>query len=307
LGVAKDASEQDIKKSYYQKAKQFHPDTNKGNAEAAKKFQEVQKAYETLRDPEKRRIYDQVGRENMERMESGGAAEGPGGMGGGFEGFPGGFQGFGFGNAQDIFEQLFNRDPVFGQFFGRLALQPIRISFMEAVRGTSRRVQLGQLMRGVQPPPIDVNIPAGVDNGDQVEVAINLPGKRGGTSTTRLAIPIEVEPHPVFRREGSDIAVTHDVPLVSALLGSHITVPTIEGNAEVVVPPGTQHGDKLRLRGKGVLNLRRGLKGDQYVEIRVVLPRSLTPRQKELLEEFGREEERKGGGAAGNKAGGKWW
>lgn len=99
--------------------------------------------------------------------------------------------------------------------------------------------------------------------------------------------------------------MTHDLPLTAALLGSTISVPTIEGTAEVSVPPGTQHGDKLRLRGRGVFNLRRGLKGDQYVDVRVVLPRVLSPRQRELLLEFEREEARKGGAAGGAGAGGK--
>ncbi|KAF5836754.1 molecular chaperone [Dunaliella salina] len=263
LGVSKGASDQEIKKAYYQLAKKYHPDTNKDNPEASKKFTEAQKAYEVLRDPEKRRMYDRVGHENMERMEQGGAgfeeAGGFGGMGG-MGGFSGGFP---FGAAgPDIFERIFASDPMFSQFFGRVSIQPIRISFL-----------------------------VGIDTGDQIEVQLAGGGQK--RTSMRVAIPIEVEPHPIFRRDGPDVYVTQDVPLVKALLGTNVTVPTIEGNVELTVPACTQHGDKLRLRGRGIFSTERGLKGDQYVEVRVVLPRTLTQRQRELLEEFNQDEQRK--------------
>ena len=106
----------------------------------------------------------------------------------------------------------------------------------------------------------------------------------------RVAVPIEVEPHPVFRREGADIVTVADLTLPQAMLGSSLTVQTVDGMAELTVPPCTQNGVKLRMRGKGVLSQRTGARGDQLVEIRVVMPRSLSQRQKELLQEFGREE-----------------
>jgi len=290
--VSKGASDQEIKKAYYQLAKKYHPDTNKDNPDASKKFTEAQKAYEVLRDPEKRRMYDRVGHENMERMEQGGGFEeaggfgGMGGMGGGFSG------GFPFGGAgPDIFERIFASDPMFSQFFGRVSVQPIRISFLESVKGTSRRMQLGLRGGGGQPGPVDINIPPGVDTGDQIEVQLAGSGQK--RTSMRVAIPIEVEPHPIFRRDGPDVYVTQDVPLVKALLGTNVTVPTIEGNVELTVPACTQHGDKLRLRGRGIFSSERGLKGDQYVEVRVVLPRTLTQRQRELLEEFDQDERKK--------------
>jgi len=304
LGVGKGASDQEIKKAFYQLAKKYHPDTNKDDPDAAAMFQEVQKAYETLRDPEKRRLYDQVGREGMDRMESGGASEGPGaGFGGGAGPFPGGFPFGGFG--PDMFEQFFDRDPLLSQLFGRIALSPLRISFMEAVQGTKKRINLGG-MPGMPSNVVDVDIPAGIDNGDQIEVQVNLSTRRA--SRSRLSIPIEVEPHPVFQRQGADVSVSTELPLTRALLGTTITVPTIEGTAEVPVPPCTQNGDRLRLRGKGIYNPRRGLRGDQYVEVRVVLPRSLSERQKELLVEFDAEEARKGGaGGAGGRSSSSWF
>ncbi|KAL6764863.1 molecular chaperone [Haematococcus lacustris] len=289
LGLGSGASDQEIKKAYYALAKKYHPDTNKDNADAAKRFQEVQKAYETLRDPEKRRLYDQVGHENMERMEQGGGGPeaGPSGFRGG--GFPGGFP-FG-GLGADIFQQIFEQDPMLSQMFGRVALQPIRVTFMEAVKGTSRRVQLSG-SRGSAPTSIDVNIPPGVDTGDQIELQVSVPGKR---STVRLNIPVEVAQHPIFTREGPDIHMQHSLPLAAALLGTTITVPTIDGDVDVVVPPCSSHGDRLRLRGKGVYSVRRGLKGDQYVELKVSAPTALTAKQRELLIAFQEEERKKKG------------
>ncbi|KAJ9505649.1 hypothetical protein QJQ45_008447 [Haematococcus lacustris] len=187
LGLGSGASDQEIKKAYYALAKKYHPDTNKDNADAAKRFQEVQKAYETLRDPEKRR----------------------------WGGFP--FGGLG----ADIFQQIFEQDPMLSQMFGRVALQPIRVTFMEAVKGTSRRVQLSG-SRGSAPTSIDVNIPPGVDTGDQIELQVSVPGKR---STVRLNIPVEVAQHPIFTASqadlfnaSADLLFASSVPLHTALV-----------------------------------------------------------------------------------------
>ncbi|KAG1666543.1 hypothetical protein FOA52_014440 [Chlamydomonas sp. UWO 241] len=317
LGVSKTGSDQEVKKAFYSLAKKYHPDTNKDNADAAKKFQEVQKAYETLRDPEKRRIYDQVGPEGMERMESGQSAGGPGFPGG----FPGGFPfgGGGGGNAQSIFEQIFNQDPMFSQMFGQMSMQPIRISFMEAAKGTKRQIGLAGLrdaeathtdrrspgyaapriglagLRGAAASTVDIDIPAGVDTGDQIQIETSLGPRQ---QRVRLAVPIEVESHPVFRRDGVDVLTVADLSLVQALLGATLTVQTIDGRADVSVPACSQHGDKLRLRGKGIFNARAGRRGDQYVEVKVRLPRQLSERQRTLIAEFEAEEQGKVAGSS---------
>eukprot|EP00798_Chlamydomonas_sp_ICE-L_P019953 gene19953-26661_t len=296
LGVQRGASDQEIKKSYYQLAKKYHPDTNMGNTSAAETFQEIQKAYETLRDPEKRNIYNQVGREGMDRMESGGFSEaGPGAGFGGFQGF-GGFAGGGGGGAAgfgpDIFERMMNENPMFAQMFGGMSMQPLRITFMEAIKGTRKRVVLpGQRGRegGQQ---LDVDIPPGVDDGDQIEVQVAMEGRR---HHIRIAIPVNVEEHPIFTREGLDILMSQALPLVQAMLGTTISVPTIDGKAELKVPAGTQNGDRLRLRAKGILDPRQGRKGDQLVKIVLQVPKALSLRQIELLKEFEEEEKKKGG------------
>jgi DnaJ-class molecular chaperone len=339
LGVARSASDQDIKRAYYRLAKKYHPDTNAGDAAAAASFQEVQKAYEALRDPERRRLYDAVGRERMERMDAeggGGAGGGPGGgpfgaAGGPFGGPFGGGGGAGPFSAADVFEHLFGggaagagADPIFGAFFGggagaAVVEAPLRLTFAEAARGTKKWVDVGPGLgvaagggAGGGPGPVEVSIPAGVDDGQAVEVTVPLgpappppPGARGRPPPPprlRLRLRVQVEPDPVFRREGAHLHVDATLRLAEALLGRAMKVPTLDGGAEVFVPPGTMHGDVLRLRGKGLPDPRRGggglgggAKGDQYVHVRVPKPvGGLTDRQRELLMQFDAEERAKG-------------
>ena len=141
-----------------------------------------------------------------------------------------------------------------------------------------------------------VSHPQGVDNGDQVQMEVSL----GPRQKMRVAVPIEVEPHPVFRREGLDILSAADLTLTQALMGATVVVQTIEGTAELQVPPCTNHGSRLRMRAKGVVNHRAGGRGDQLVEVRVIMPRNLTARQQQLLREFEAEEAGKRG-SRGNR------
>ena len=277
LGVGRTASDQDIKKAYYKLAKKYHPDTNKGDAEAAKKFQEVSKAYETLRDPEKRRLHDALGREGMERMEAeggggpGGPGGGPGGAGfagfGGFHAAGGGAGGFPF-NMSSIFEQLLRDEPQYGAFFrGEAVVESVlRLSFMEAAKGATKRVSLGGLGGGAAAAPIEVEIPAGVDSGEAIQVQASVPNAPGGR--LRVLLRLEVDPHPLFQREGAHIHSHVDLRLGEALLGKSTMVPTVDGMAQLVVPAMTQNGDVLRMRGKGVRDPRGRGRGDQLVHVR---------------------------------------
>ncbi|WIA33737.1 hypothetical protein OEZ86_006853 [Tetradesmus obliquus] len=280
LGVRRSANDQDIKKAYYKLAKQYHPDTNKDDPEAAKVFQEVSKAYETLRDPEKRRMYDHLGRDGMDRMEQEGG--GPGGASGfgGFAGYGGPF------SPQDIFEQFFRNDPGFGSFFsGNMFVESsMRLSFMEAAKGTRKRVDLSRVL-GMQIPPVEVDIPAGVDSGQQIQVAAPLVEKQ----RVNVLFRIEVEPHPQFQRQGLDIIYTTTLRLAEALMGTVLQVPTIDGNVELTVPQLTLNGEVLRMRGKGIADPRGRGRGDQLVNIRVIKPAKLTERQRQLLQEFDEE------------------
>ena len=306
LGVSRGATDPEIKKAYYKLAKQYHPDTNQGDPDAAaKKFQEAQRAYDTLRDPQKRSAYDQMGHAAYEHADATGGAPGAGGpFGGGGPGMQvdpedllreffgrgaggaGGARGGGFQGT--IFEQVFGGG--FGMRRGRSVQAGLTISFEEAIKGTSRRVDPGAMgIPGAASKPIDINIPPGVDNGFQMNVeGKGLPGPKG-VPPGDLIVQIMVMPSMKFQRDGFDLYTEASIGIADAVLGTSVDVPTVDGRAEVKVKPGTQPGDKLRMRGYGVpmdLVGQRGRRGDQYVVVKVTVPKHVTARQKELLEEF---------------------
>lgn len=272
LGVPRNADEKEIKKAYYKLAMTHHPDRNKGDKHAQEKFQEIQKAYQTLSDPEKRSIYDQVGPDNFERMGSGSGAgpqwqEGPN-LDEVFKHF------------QNIFGRGMNMGPFGDMFHGfqggmrSMVMLNVRISFMEAVNGVKKTV------RGPNGDRIDVDIPPGVDNGNVLRV------------DDEIVLNVHVQPHPIFSRDGLDIFCEATVDMVDAALGGRVTVPSLNGDVEVILHEGTQHGDKLRLGRKGIRSID-GSTGDQYVSVKVSIPRSLTARQRQLLSEFAEEEQSK--------------
>ncbi|CAD7705075.1 unnamed protein product [Ostreobium quekettii] len=248
----------------------LHPDRNKDDPDAQAKFQELHKAYTTLSDREKRQIYDQVGQDQYERMESAGGA-------GAWD------QGGNIPNAEDIFRHF---QDIFGGFgdafftqrgfggFRGMTITNITLSFMEAVHGVRKQVRLPNGKK------IEVNIPAGIDHGQAIQVE------------DQAILAIEVKPHRYFRRDGLDIICETSVDIVEAILGGRVVVPSLSGDTEVYLQAGTQHGDRLRLSGKGV-RPERGRSGDQYIVIRVVIPRKVTARQRQLLLEFAEEEQSK--------------
>jgi molecular chaperone DnaJ len=315
LGVPHGASEKELKKAYFKLAKKYHPDTNHGDEKAAAKFQELQKAYDTLKDPQKRAIYDQVGHKAYENAEASGGQ--PGGMGGSYGFYSGGFnqgqqvdpeelfreffggQGGGnMGNASSqqfrgtIFEHIFGggAQGFGGQRFRRGAsvTAAVTISFDEAMQGTTRSIDLSSI--GVHSSDrVEVNIPPGVDDGFQLQVeGKGMPGPKGAPPGD-LLLQVRVMPSPFFRRDGFDLFSDVKLDMVDAALGTTIDVQTIKGLAEIKIKAGTQSGDRLRMRGYGVpkdligQNTRRG---DQYVVVRVTTPKNLDERQRKLLEAF---------------------
>ncbi|CAI5516033.1 unnamed protein product [Closterium sp. Naga37s-1] len=369
LGVSRTATAAEIKKAFYALAKKYHPDANKDDPNAAKKFQEAQQAYEVLKDDEKRAMYDQVGPEAFE----GGAAGGPG-AGAGAQGF-GGFSGFG--GPSDFEEML-------GGIFGRMggmggmgmgmgmgAAGPrggesvqmaVKLTLREAVDGCSRHLSFSAPVRcsscsgsgmpkGYQPTPckackgqgmemrrmgasvvmqtcsscggqgvfvkewcktchgegtvkerreVDVSIPAGVDSG----VTLRVPGQGGaggkGAPPGDLLLNIQVEEDAVFKRDGNDIHVDLHVSFPQACLGASVPVPTLSGEVILKIKPGTQPGQVLQLRDKGVRSATSRRVGSQFVHVNVAVPTELTERQRKLLEEWEKEED---GGAQGEQHG----
>jgi DnaJ-class molecular chaperone len=280
LGVAKTASADEIKKAYRKLALQYHPDRNK-TSEAAVKFKEVTKAYEVISDPQKRQTYDQYGAAAFEQ----GAGQGPfGGAGGPFGGFGGQTGPFsysystngdfgGFSDPFEIFEQFFGGGSPFGQR-QRRPVYSITIDFMEAVKGTTKKVT-------IEGKSQTIKIPAGVDEGSRIRF-------------DTYDVVVRVRPDKRFHREGADIVTNQDLLFTKAALGEVITVETVEGPVQVRIPAGTQPDTVIRLKGKGIQHLRGNSKGDHYVRIKVQIPKSLTSKQKELLQQFDGESGKKG-------------
>ena len=280
LGVARDASHDDIRKAYRKLARKHHPDLNPDDPAAEERFKRVSAAYEVLSHAEKRKLYDELGpdaakigydpekaeeyRQWKRRMD---AAQGAG-----YGGFPGGFDVGGFGgdvDLEDLIGDLFRRQRG-GPRRGSDVEASLRVSFLDAARGTTAHVELPRGRGDVS--RLAVTIPPGVESGQRLRLAgQGNPGGQGGAAGD-LYVRVEVEPHPVFEREGHDLRLTLPITLPEALRGAKVEVPTLEGTVKLSVPAGAQNGQRLRLRGKGIAP-RRGAPGDLYVELELVAPR----------------------------------
>ncbi|KJS11300.1 MAG: molecular chaperone DnaJ [Peptococcaceae bacterium BRH_c8a] len=343
LGVSQDATNDEIKKAYRKLARQYHPDANKDDQNAAEKFKEVSEAYSVLSDSEKRESYDRFGHAATD------------GQFNGFGGF-GGFGGtdFGGGGINDIFDMFFGGSgrQRRGPEQGADLRVDVELTFEDAAFGLEKDIKVprteecstcggsgaapgtskkncdqcrgsGQMQYAQSTPfgrivqtrtcdrcrgtgtiiekpcstcrgagrvrrtrSIKVKIPAGVDNGARLRLASEgEPGIRGGPRGD-LFVFIHVQPHSIFKRDGNHVVVDAEINMAQAAMGDEIMVPTIDGEAKLRVPEGTQSGTILRMRGKGIPDVRGYGRGDQYVQVRVLTPTRLTDKQRELLEEF---------------------
>jgi DnaJ-class molecular chaperone len=273
LGVSKSASADEIKKAYRKLALEYHPDRNKSK-EAEGKFKEITKAYEVLSNEEKRSAYDSVGHAAFEQGASG---QGPFGGGGGGQYGPFSYSystnggGFDFGGSSDpfeIFEQFFGGSP-FGSRQRRPAYSAT-LTFMEAVKGVEKEFSINGKKQKIK-------IPAGVDTGTRIRF-------------DEYDLVIDVLPDPRFTREGSDVVSEKVISFTQAAMGGEIGVDTVDGEIKIRIPEGTQPGTLIRLNERGIPHVRGSGRGSHYVKIKVVVPKKLTKRQKELLEEFEKEE-----------------
>ncbi len=285
LGISKNADEKEIKKAFRKLAKQYHPDANPDDPSSEQRFKEVNQAYEVLSDPEKRAQYDRFG-PDFARYQ-------------GMQGQPGGFNPNGFGGQTytnvdfgdsgfaDIFDNIFGG---FGSGGGRTRVrteaptgrdieQEVTISLREAYDGTTRQIVKGSRR-------INVNIPAGAANGTKVrlsgegEQSMGIGGKSGD-----LYLVVQVEDDPQFTRDGDDLLVDVPVDMFTALLGGEVRVPTMQRDVKLKVPPGTQSGQKFRVGGKGMPNLRKKEQfGDLFARAMINVPKSLTEEQRRQVE-----------------------
>jgi curved DNA-binding protein len=300
MGVARDASQDDIKRAYRKLARKYHPDVSK-EAGAEEKFKELQEANEVLKEPEKRAAYDQLGA----RWKEGQDFRPPPDWGKDFE-HSGGVAGGAAGGADfsDFFASLFGaRSPFGGPHAGGGArggfsasgqdhFAKIEISLEDAYRGGAHTIELkspelqadGHVL--VKPRTLRVNIPPGVIEGQQIRLTGQGSGAVGTGRAGDLYLEVALKPHAVYHVEGRDLTLTLPISPWEAALGASVPVPTLGGQVDMRIPANAKAGQKLRLKGRGLPAAGSAPAGDQYIVLKIVLPPGDSPRARELYEQM---------------------
>jgi len=289
LGVSRGAKEEEIKKVYRKLARKYHPDLNPNNKQAEEKFKEVQEAYEVLGDAEKRSKYDQLGQNwkggseftpppnwqtEFDPSEIFGRRGGGRGPGGG-----GGFGRQGGSSFSDFFEMFFGgagRPEAQARSNGADAETELTLPLSAMHRGTTRKLTV-QFPTGHK--TIDVRIPPGARNDSRIRIP------NGGPDGGDLYIRLKLDPNSGFSVKGDDTEVEVEITPWEAALGAAIEVPTLDGKADIRVPPGITSGQRLRLKGQG-LTIRGGGRGDHFVRLKIAVPKTLSEEEKRLFEEL---------------------
>jgi len=292
LGVARDADEDTIRKTYRQLARRYHPDVNPGDKAAEDKFKDISRAYDVLSDAAKRRDYDEFGEVALQGgFDAEKARRARDAFSSGFRGAPrqpppGGFEargdeeGFQFEGVDDLFSDLFARRGWGGggrERRGRDIEAEIELDFVDAARGGEHRVAIARPAPdgSLRQETVTVRIPPGVADGGRIRLRGKGAEGRGGSPPGDLYARVRVRPHRFFRREGRDLYVDLPVTVTEATLGARVEVPTLDGRVTLTIPPGTDSGARLRLRGKGVPHPSGGSPGDLYVVVQIRVPRDL--------------------------------
>ncbi len=315
LGVPRTASADDLRRAHRKFALKYHPDRNKGDTAAEERFKEVQEAYDILSDPAKRKNYDQFGHAGVgagapqggDPFEAFRRAQGRGGPGPGhrtWQASPGvsveDFDLGGEGGFANIFEQMFGGraagggggGPGFGGRAGPRARaqpqrgadveHPVTLTFPQAARGTKLPLQIS---RDGKVETIEIKIPPGVKDGSRIRIKGR--GQPSHGEAGDLFIITQVLPHDFYKRDGLNVVVELPLSLYEALLGTKLEVPTLDGSVTLTIPPGTSSGAKLRIKGRGVQ--RGDDTGDQFVVIKIVVPRDLDDDDRAAIEQLARK------------------
>jgi curved DNA-binding protein len=303
LGIAKGADEGAIRKAYRQLARRYHPDVNPGDATAEDRFKEISRAYDVLSDAEKRRNYDEFGEVSLQggfdaeqarrARESFASRFGRQGQPP-FQGFEGGDSARPeFGGLDDLFTDLFSRrgwGDARRERKGTDLEAELELDFVDAARGGEHRISIARPMAdgSLRQESVTVRIPPGVSDGGRIRLRGKGAEGRGGAAPGDLYARIRVRPHRFFRRDGRDLTLELPVTVGEATLGAKVEVPTLEGRVTLTIPPGTDGGAKLRLRGKGVPHPSGKAPGDLYVIVQIRVPRNLSPQASAKLRELER-------------------
>jgi len=274
LGVDRNVSQSDLKKAFKRLAIKYHPDKNPGNKEAEDKFKEAAEAYEILSDPSKRTTYDQFGHQGVNSSF--------------------GQSGFRNVDINDIFNNIFGGDEIFGDIFGdifgggmrrgprrgRNIQMSLDLSLEDAVFGKSIEITLPNTRKKVS-----VNIPAGVDTGNKIRLSGEGEPSQYGGEHGDLFIVINVVKHDFFEREGNHLYLEAPIRIDQAILGDEIEIPTLTKKVLLKIPPETQTGKIFKLKDLGAGSLRGKVSGDLYVRVVVETPEKLSSKQKKSIQE----------------------
>lgn len=298
LGVARDADTDAIKSAYRKMARKYHPDVSK-ETNAEEHFKEVQEAYEVLKDPEKRRAYDQLG-SNWRAGQDFRPPPGWENFAGGFAGAAGG--GPDIGGFSDFFEELFaqrgRRSPHGGAAFrmrGEDSEAEIQVPLEDVFRGAKREISLEVPVRGAdgrvhrERRQLSIKIPAGITEGQRLRIAGQGQPGAGGGPNGDLYLRIRYAPHPDFHAEGKNLFRELPISPWEAVLGASVAVPTLDGQLRVKIPAGSSSGQKLRLGGKGLPGPKGGAAGDLYAVLQVVTPKQISETERALWEKLAAE------------------
>lgn len=284
LGIQKTASEKDIKAAYRKLARKYHPDVNPNDQEAQKKFQELNEANEVLSDPEKRKKYDQYGKdwEHGEEYEKARKARASS------PNYGGGYSSGGGDNFSDFFESMFGGNSGFGgarsgrqtKFRGQDYQAEVHLTLTEAYETHKQTLT-------VNGKNIRITVPAGIENGQNIKIpGHGGPGSNGGPNGD-LFITFSVANDEKFKRLKNDLYLTADLDLYTAVLGGELIIETLSGKVKLPVKAETQNGNIVRLKGKGFpVYKQEGQFGDLYVTFNIKIPTDLTEKQKELFTEL---------------------